>query len=944
MELKDFILCSVCILMKFSWVSTLKGNIEPDDLLTHISGHQISTNDVISFLEVFKGIHYELQKQTIEMQRLNKRMFQCDFCSSKNSILDNKVFVATCEQSNCFDKDSCKIDPSSISGYSCGPCPKGYEGDGITCKDIDECKSNNVCSNLTKCINKEPGHKCSPCPAGYKEVLRHEKGYTKQECVDVDECSLNRDECPDGAECINGVGSYECRCKEGYESDGETCVDINECLENPCSEHAKCINRSPGFQCTKCRFGYEGEQIKGLGREFARNNKQVCKDKNECMNGEHACHEHAICTNTEGDYTCACPMGMRGDGFTCTDIDECKYARPCSPMTSCVNLPDGKGFTCTKCPDGYFDTGASGAGIEVAKGVQQSCIDIDECTLKPPKCDARNSICINREGSYKCICKEGFHNVNGTCRFIGYCQNYNCGPLSVCVNDRQQKKAVCKCRPGYAGNGIVCGTDYDSDGWPDNDLPCNEERCTADNCKYFPNSDQSDVDGDGKGDGCDDDADADGIYNKNDNCVLTPNPKQEDRDLDRVGDKCDNCISMRNFHQLDTDGDGLGDVCDPDRDNDKLRNEKDNCDLIKNPNQKDTDGDGIGDACDNCRDVKNYDQRDLNLNGIGDACDDFDDEDLDSVPDDYDNCRQIANTDQADTDSDGIGDACDDDTDNDGILDEFDNCVFKFNPLQDDLDGNEIGDICDGDIDDDGIGDEDDDCPKHRNVTIIDFKTLIYVPLDPHGAAQLDPVWSILNDGHDVHQALNSDPGIAVAPNQLGSMDFTGTFYVNTKRDDDYIGFIFGYQSSSKFYAVMWKQKNQTYWDTTPFPATATAGVSIKVVNSKSGPGKRLRNALWHTGNTTDEVSLLWHDKRFRGWRPKVSYRWKLEHRPDIGLIRLQVNRGQFAMFDTGCIYDNTLRGGKVGMFVFSQEAVVWSDTRIKCNDDVPKVCYSRGA
>lgn len=47
---------------------------------------------------------------------------------------------------------------------------------------------------------------------------------------------------------------------------------------------------------------------------------------------------------------------------------------------------------------------------------------------------------------------------------------------------------------------------------------------------------------------------------------------------------------------------------------------------------------------------------------------------------------------------------------------------------------------------------------------------------------------------------------------------------------------------------------------------------------------------------------------------------------------RLQVFRGQFVLFDTGCLYDKSLKGGKVGLFVFSQESVVWSDTRIRCN------------
>lgn len=638
----------------------------------------------------------------------------------------------------------------------------------------------------------------------------------------------------------------------------------------------------------------------------------------------------------------ACPTGYTGNGTVCVDIDECLYSRPCDRMATCRNLSPG--FTCTACPPGYTSNNVQGVGIEEAQRQKQVCEDIDECRDGNNGGCVPNSRCINIPGSYRCgDCLPGYQGdqIRGCVQDGTVCPDgvTHCADNAKCVRISGFSGYGCQCNVGFAGDGKYCYRDTDLDGIPDTDLPCSGRRCRKDNCLLVPNSGQEDADGDQIGDACDDDMDNDGIINNPDNCPLVANPDQSDTEgePDKRGDACDNCPTVPNPDQVDTDGDAMGDICDPDIDNDGILNEQDNCVRVVNPDQRDSDGDSVGDACDNCPTVPNPNQSDIDSDLVGDACDTNEDRDKDGIQDNMDNCVYIANSDQLDTDRDGQGDVCDDDDDNDTIKDPDDNCPLIPNTDQKDSDGDGRGDVCQKDFDGDGDEDDTDVCPDNGEIFATDFRAFQTVVLDPEGDSQIDPNWIVLNQGAEIVQTMNSDPGIAISYNYFGGVDFSGTFFVNTEVDDDYAGFIFSYQNSSSFYAVMWKKSTQTYWHPNPFRAVAEPGIQLKLVKSNTGPGEILRNALWHTGSTTNQVKLLWVDPRNVGWKEKTAYRWELYHRPQVGFIRVLLYEDTDLVADSGNIYNSDLKGGRLGVFSFSQEMVIWSDLVYRCNDFIPQ-------
>uniref|UniRef100_H2Z1A9 TSP C-terminal domain-containing protein n=1 Tax=Ciona savignyi TaxID=51511 RepID=H2Z1A9_CIOSA len=655
------------------------------------------------------------------------------------------------------------------------------------------------------------------------------------------------------------------------------------------------------------------------------------------------CYSGVECTSyDDGSFICGeCPTGTQGDGITCRDIDECALvADACFHYQGthrCQN--QFPGYSCLPCPSGYKGNVESGVGVNYARAHKQVCVLSNPCTDGENPCP-ENSDCIflGKTVHPPFTCKVKTRLNLGKTLLLSEQAQVAYLPREDFQHKQNSKRGSTCCRPGYAScskcDTLVCSDDKDSDGWADVQITCQsnntEVTCKKDNCIKTPNSGQEDADEDGQGDACDRDDDNDNIYDEQDNCQFIYNPTQSDVDRD-AGDMCDNCVHDRNADQHDTDGNGQGDACSIDIDGDSIENDFDNCVYVYNFDQVDSDNDGVGDACDNCPLVHNPTQNDRDSDKVGDACDSNLDIDEDGIQNNLDNCPYIANSNQADHDNDGIGDACDNDDDDDGIPDNRDNCRLVVNPSQLDTDGNGRGDACEGDFDGDNIPDAKDACPLNHQISVTDFRRFDMIPLDPKGVAQTDPKWVVRHRGKELIQTKNCDPGLAIGMDRFQAVDFSGTFFVNTGKDDDYAGFVFGYQSSSKFYVVMWKQVSQTYWESSPTLAHGYGALQVKVVNSTTGPGEALRNALWNTGDTQDQVRTLWYDDMHRGWKDFTAYRWTLQHRPTTGYIRVTMYEGKDLLVDSGPMYDKTFAGGRLGFYIFSQEMVFFSDMDYMC-------------
>jgi hypothetical protein len=297
----------------------------------------------------------------------------------------------------------------TAGSYTCR-CKLGYTGNGITgCSDIDDCTWDlrdhdlmaNPLAGQPPVPNLETNGVFPRCVNGKCTDLGQLNwgcqcldGYTDSNCdQNINECDLVETDCGNNAVCEDTDGSYRCNCADGFTGDGSTCETIDDCASSPCQRGECADSGVVGYTCL-CDEGWTDTRC-----DF---------DVNECEAGSHECHETGRCVNTPGGYYCRCVSGYEGDGWTCTDLDDCD-PDPCCDYG--VLPPPGGTYLA---PSGLYETSSG-------------CMD-------------------NGANSYTCNCRNGCNGKN-CCGSASNCVEgaHNCHEYSMCVDNHCEAETEDDC-------------------------------------------------------------------------------------------------------------------------------------------------------------------------------------------------------------------------------------------------------------------------------------------------------------------------------------------------------------------------------------------------------------------------------------------------------------------------------------------------------------------
>ena len=174
--------------------------------------------------------------------------------------------------------------------------------------------------------------------------------------------------------------------------------------------------------------------------------------------------------------------------------------------------------------------------------------------------------------------------------------------------------------------------------------------------------------------------------------------------------------------------------------------------------------------------------------------------------------------------------------------------------------------------------------------------------------------WTVQSSNDGVKQSLNSRPTVFFNNKDSQGTALAGSIEVQTTNDDDFVGFVLGYNEGDLFadtadyILVDWKQGTQSGWD---------AGMAIsRVTGSIDAGGTDTSADAWtHTGNVTLLERALTLGNT--GWEDNTSYLFDIIFTES----NIKVLVDNVLQFDV----DGSFQNGSFGFYNFSQPHVLYA-------------------
>lgn len=169
--------------------------------------------------------------------------------------------------------------------------------------------------------------------------------------------------------------------------------------------------------------------------------------------------------------------------------------------------------------------------------------------------------------------------------------------------------------------------------------------------------------------------------------------------------------------------------------------------------------------------------------------------------------------------------------------------------------------------------------------------------------------WRLEDEETTVVQIYNAKPSAFVSDFIIRDARIYGTWRVETTHDDDYIGFLFGYQDPTHHYMFTWKQGNQ---------GQANRGMSLRKYDRDEG-----NIGHWSTNMSEADGELLFNNTI--PWRDHTSYDFELEFHP--GEISITVREGE-SVLEAFTVFDDSYSEGRFAFYNYSQDSVRYTGFR----------------